>query len=271
VTRSWLIPALLLPVLLAPPGDAAAATSPGGVVLLLGDSMLEYGGLQLEAMLEAAGFDAQGQYRASTGFCRWDYFDWRPEMRRQVVEQDPLAVVVFIGANDAQDCYSRKGTLLPTGTAEWSSLYGRRVGAAMRVLHGDGRLVLWVTEPAMASARLEAVMAEINRLAEARAPQLDGVSIVDTRAIFGQEFSVRIPDPGGAGTVYARTGDGVHFTHAGSQLLADTLFAAIEGFAAAPVPAQASTAAPNMSRSAVSTASTLPASPSQNPGLRIAS
>jgi hypothetical protein len=123
---------------------------------------------------------------------------------------NPGIVVFMVGANDAY-----AGMDL--------GLYAQRVGQLMDQL-SDRRLI-WVGQPNMGRADLVAAIPAMNQVFAAEAAKRPWVRYVDTWALTSDangNFTPYLPD----GTL-ARGSDGVHFTSAGGNYLAQAVIAAI--------------------------------------------
>jgi hypothetical protein len=198
-------------------------------LLIAGDSMTESAG---PALLDAA--DATGVIRAdrelrySSGLTRPDYFDWPARLGQLVAEHDAEAVVVWLGANDAQGIQTPNGPA-GFGTDAWIAEYRARVAAVMDQLAQDGRTVYWIGEPIMRSAEFDARMRLITDIYREEATRHERVRFIDTRALFsddGGSYSAYLPGSDGQ-PVLVRRDDGIHLTPAGADRLAPTVMDAI--------------------------------------------
>ena len=161
-----------------------------------------------------------------------------------VSEENPEVVVVMFGANDPQPLQGEAGRLA-FGTPEWEAEYRNRVRTLM-VLASQGRRLIWVGEPIVRDAELDAKMQVIDRIQREEALQVPNVTFVDARALFAG------PDGGYSDYVVTadgseqrvRAGDGIHPNGAGYDRLTEAVMAEIlrltdPAQAAAPAPAAA--------------------------------
>ena len=95
-------------------------------VFVGGDSQAEYLG---DAITTESGFElsVEVQHEISTSLARPDYFNWPARLAEVVEEQDPEAVVFFIGANDHQDMADDEGNRLVEGSEDWQREWTRRL------------------------------------------------------------------------------------------------------------------------------------------------
>ena len=200
--------------------DGAAPLS----VFVGGDSQAEYLG---QAITTESDLDltVEVQHEISTSLSRPDYFNWPARLAEIIDDQDPEAVVLFIGANDHQDMADADGNRLVEGSVEWQREWSRRLAITFDLLESDDRHIFWVTQPPMRDGDLNEGINQINDLAAAVIADRDFVSAVDIWPLFGGEsgFAERVTGPDGD-DIRARIDDGVHLTRAASSWVADMVF-----------------------------------------------
>jgi hypothetical protein len=198
-------------------------------LLVAGDSMTEAAGPALLDASEGTGvIDATHELRYSSGLTRPDYFDWPARLAALLAERDPEAVVVFVGANDAQGILTPSGPA-SFGTDAWVAEYRARVAAVMDLLTAEGRTVYWIGQPVMRSAGYDERMRLLTRIYREEAEGRPDVRFLDTRATFtGPDggYSAYLPDASGR-PVLVRRDDGIHLTAAGADRLAAVVMQAI--------------------------------------------
>jgi hypothetical protein len=194
-------------------------------VFVGGDSQAEY---LAQAVTTESDFPlvVESQHEISTSLARPDYFNWPARLRVIDEEQDPEAVVLFIGANDHQDMADADGNRLVEGSEEWQLEWSRRLAITFDLLEQPGRHIFWVTQPPMREGALDAGIDLINDLAAAVIAKRDFVSAIDIWPLFGGEsgFAERVTGPGGD-EIRARIDDGVHLTRGAASWVADMVFA----------------------------------------------
>jgi hypothetical protein len=146
-----------------------------------------------------------------------------------VADQDPDAIVLFFGGNDAQ-AIRIDGTWHDFGTDAWLQEYRQRVHDLMEQLTEAGRDVYWMGMPIVRSSDFWAKVEVINQIYRTEAAQFEGVTFVDSVPVFtGPDggFSEYLTDDNGD-LVDMRLNDGIHLTTAGGIRLARVALAAIE-------------------------------------------
>jgi lysophospholipase L1-like esterase len=138
-------------------------------------------------------------------------------------EQADIAVVMF-GANDRLDMRSDRGGSLRFRTDDWRQAYAAKVDRILTLLSKNGLRVVWCGNPIARSETYSADMSYINDI------------FAEETARFGAQFvplwSVITDDQGrfiaygkdrGGTTQRMRTDDGIHFTGAGYELIAEKI------------------------------------------------
>ena len=198
-------------------------------LLFAGDSMTEAAGPALLDAADALGVvAAEHELRYSSGLTRPDYFDWPAHLSMLLTELDPEAVVVFIGANDAQGIETAAGPVSFRSEA-WVTEYRSRVAATMDLLTADGRLVYWVGQPVMRPDGYDDRMRTLTEIYRSEAERHPGVRFVETRLAFAGPdggYTAYLPDAAGH-PVLVRRDDGIHLTPAGAERLVALLLDAL--------------------------------------------
>lgn len=199
------------------------------VLLVAGDSMTEAAGPALLDAGDRTGvIDATHELRYSSGLTRPDYFDWPARLTTLLAERNPDAVVLFLGANDAQGIQTASGPA-SFGTDAWVAEYRRRVAAVMDQLAADGRTVYWIGQPVMRDSGYDERMALLTRIYREEAQGRPGIRFLATRTTFaGPDDGYTAYLPGADGRpVLVRRDDGIHLTPAGADRLAALVLQAI--------------------------------------------
>lgn len=187
-----------------------------------GDSMAQVYGQSVVAGCEERGtLRCTLDYRISTGLTRPDFFDWPAHLADQVLPAKPEVVVIMFGANDAQAMELASG-VHQVRDQVWQDEYRTRVGATMDLLAGDGRLVIWVGQPAMKKADFDERMQILNVIYAEQAATRPWVRFLDSRAELSVDggYDAYLADGSGKDEL-ARNTDGIHLTRFGGDLLAD--------------------------------------------------
>ena len=168
-------------------------------------------------------------YEFSSGLTRNDFLDWPEKLREVGASQDPDAIVLFFGGNDAQ-AIQIDGTWHEYGTEEWLTEYRQRVSGLMAELTGEGRDVYWMGMPIVRSDDFREKVEVMNEIYQSEAAAHPGVTYVDSWSVFigpDGEFSEYLINADGD-LVDMRLNDGIHLTTAGGIRLARVALAEIE-------------------------------------------
>ena len=132
----------------------------------------------------------------------------------------PQAAVIMIGTNDTQSVW-KDGEWISYGQMAWKRAYEERVGEIIdTMLRGGARRVYWVGMPIMGEGWRNSRMRLINKIFQKQAEQRPGAEYIDIWGLYANADGSFDPS--------LRLGDQVHFTVEGQQLLADTVYKAIE-------------------------------------------
>ena len=171
--------------------------------------------------------------RVATGLTRLDVFNWFEEIRRQVKELKPRAVVLAFGGNDDK-AYM---TGLPDGVSidafggsVWRREYARRVGGLMDMINRGGALVIWIGLPQTSSSEQTQRFDVVNAVVQREARKREGRAVfIDTYTMFAGDnggYAEYLPNATGK-LVKMRAGDGVHFEREGGDVIAREVLKAL--------------------------------------------
>ena len=206
----------------APPPPEVVQT-PGGGVLLLGDSMIAGSlGATLERTLsKSSGLLVTRAAQLGTGLARPDVYDWMKVVPALLQRDRPRFVVVSIGANDATTL-SEGEEQIEYGEPRWRQVYSARVEAMMRTLASEETRVLWLTLPPMKDKRLSARAAYLNSVFAHCAKRVPRVEFLEVDVLVGdqqRQFATFVQGKDGRLQRY-RLDDGVHLAPAGARAVA---------------------------------------------------
>lgn len=164
--------------------------------------------------------------RVSSGLATPDFFDWPAHATTEMVRLDPEVAVFIMGANDYN--VARAQPVDSTGEPAWKAEYALLVEQMLDELDGAGdrRPVYWVGAPPMQDRRKDAGVRAVNDVARTVVARHPDAVFVDAYARFAAAdgtYTASLPDESGK-SVRMRTGDGIHFTPAGGEHLADEVF-----------------------------------------------
>jgi len=199
-------------------------------LLVTGDSLSTPLDLELARRFAPAGVNVVRDPHLATGISRDDLVDWGKLSATQAADDDPDAVVVFIGANEGLPMPGPDAKDVSCCGPDWAAIYANRARQMMDNYRQHGKTkVYWLTVPtARDPARkpiVDAVNAAINAAAD---PYRSQVRILDTQPIFtpGDRYSDTITINGTKTIV--RESDGIHLNEAGSSYEADRVESAVD-------------------------------------------
>ena len=191
---------------------------------LIGDSLAATPGESLLEKLPINSFDVFGlDSRVSTGLARPDVFNWFSYIQDFVNSRKPQLIVLSIGANDDQTLFSDSGPIGPFGSDQWKDEYSKRVNSTLDFLKLNKVYILWVEIPPVRDPvrndRYQ-IINDITRDAIAKHP--NSASYVETKTAFTDANGVYEDSlPINGVNTLLRSPDGIHFTRAGGDLIAD--------------------------------------------------
>lgn len=195
------------------------------VVALAGDSMMAVGlsNSLMERTAANPNLRVIKAFRSGTGLARPDVFDWMQEYPAMIGDARPDAVIVAIGANDAQG-FVENGKVLSYGSAEWVRVYQERTAAFLNLLTQDGAHVVWVGLPPMRSPEYDRKIAEINRIAYTVVSQNPQATWWNPQGLVGDDAGqYREFGAVNGGQTRLRATDGIHLSDQGAMLLVPSL------------------------------------------------
>ena len=190
-------------------------------VLEIGDSLGVDLGEAMQSSWPSTSVQLTMAARGDTGLTNSAYYDWPTVLSGLLASIHPQVVVVLLGANDLQSMVTGS-TVIAEGAPGWNAAYAARVTAIVSESVHAGAHVLWIGEPAMQDAFINAGMTQLDAIAQgvvARYPgeaaylssnsvlAPNGAFTFDAMGLTGQEVQVRTPD-------------GVHLMPAGADLVA---------------------------------------------------
>ena len=171
-------------------------------------------------VIDVVGNDVDGH--VATGLARPEVFNWPEHMQEVIAQDNPDAVVITMGSNDDQTLTGDGGGE-SFGSPEWITEYRRRVGGMMDVVTGSGnRVLFWMGAPMMRNEeRSETRYRIINQIYQEEAAKRPG-------RVFYIDIYDRFRDENGSYAdfldgVQIRTPDGIHFTRAGGDQIAQVV------------------------------------------------
>ena len=168
----------------------------------------------------------------ATGLARPEVFNWPGYLAEVLTADQPNAVVLTLGANDDQTLTGDNGGET-FGSPGWQAEYSRRVGGLMDSILGlssHPRVFMVGIPPIRDMGRYLNDYVLINNIFKTQAAMRPGlVHYVDTAQAIGAPaagggfaYADGLPNPDGTVT-QVRTADGIHFTRAGGDLIANAV------------------------------------------------
>lgn len=194
-------------------------------LLVTGDSLSTPLDIELGQRLAPDGVDVVRDPHLATGISRDDLVDWAQLSATQVAEDEPDAVVIFIGANEGLPMPGRGGDDVSCCGPAWAAVWANRARQLMEnYAQGGEAKVYWLTVPTARDPDRAPITDAVNAAVyAAAAPWRSEVRVLDMGAIFTPEDRFRNAiDVGGRETI-VREPDGVHLNDEGSSIAADAV------------------------------------------------
>lgn len=147
-------------------------------------------------------------------------------------EQADIAVVMF-GANDRLDMRDERGVSVHFRTDEWRDAYAARTDKILTLLANAGLRVIWCGNPIARSPTYSADMGYINDIYSAETMRFGAQFLPLWTAVADGEGRFAAYGKNRDGTTQRlRTDDGIHFTAAGYELIAEKIVGLMSAAAA---------------------------------------
>ena len=199
-------------------------------VLVTGDSLAMPLDAELARRMADRDVDTKRDPHIGTGISKEILVDWGKLSAKQVKDEKPDAVVMFIGANEGFPLPGAEGKDVECCGRDWTALYATRVRQMMNTYRQAGASrVYWLTLPTPRDPDRQKIARSVNAaIAAAAAPFGAHVRVLDTVPIFTPDFKYRAAmDIDGRETI-VRESDGIHLNEDGARLLADHVIAALD-------------------------------------------
>jgi uncharacterized protein len=159
--------------------------------------------------------------------------EWLPPLQRFVETKKADIAIVMYGGNDRIDMQDAAGRYLRFGTDAWRETYTERVERVLKILVTAGLKVTWCGNPIARSAKYSTDMEYINKLYETEAEHFGAQFLALWAAVVDDQggYTAYGKDRDGV-TERLRADDGIHFTAAGYELIAQRIIAALGATAA---------------------------------------
>lgn len=199
-------------------------------LLVTGDSLATPLDTELARRLAPEGVEVIRDPHLGTAISTSTFVDWGELSTSQVAEDDPDAVVVFIGAAEGYTLNGPSGTEIECCGADYAAAYANRVRQVMNTYRQNGEAkVYWLTVMTPRSSEVQPVMRMVNTAIEVAAqPWASEVRVIDTVPIFTPGFRYTDSIEVDGEETIVRESDGVHLNAAGSAVAADAVLDRID-------------------------------------------
>lgn len=199
-------------------------------LLVTGDSLAQGLDAELARRLADRGVEVVRDPHIGTGISKDVIVDWGRLSTKQVKDERPDAVVMFIGANEGFPIEGAENRNVECCGADWAALYATRARTMMNTYRrGGAARVYWLTVMTPEDAGRARIARTVNAgIFAAAAPYRAHVRVIDTVPIFTPGFRYRTSmDVDGEDTI-VRESDGIHLNATGSRIAADHVMRALE-------------------------------------------
>ena len=201
-------------------------------LLVTGDSLSTPLDIEVARKLADQGADVQvtRDPHLATGISNTGLVDWAKLSSSQASNDNPDAVVLFIGANEGYPMPGPGGRQVSCCGAQWEAIFRSRVGQMMdNYLRGGVQRIYWLTVPTQRDPARKPIADDVNRaVREAAAQHGAAVRVVDLIPTFTPGDSYRDSISINGTDTIVRMPDGIHLNEAGSSVAADLVLAAIK-------------------------------------------
>jgi lysophospholipase L1-like esterase len=223
----------------ASPGRAAPVTPPVPTtprplhrLLVTGDSLSTPLDIEIARKLadQGAGVQVTRDPHLATGISNAGLVDWGQLSASQAANDDPDAVVLFIGANEGYPMPGPGGAQVSCCGAQWEAVFRSRVGQMMdNYLRGGVQRIYWLTVPTQRDPARRPIADAVNQAIEQAAGQRGAaVRVIDLVPTFTPGDSYRDSIEIDGRQTIVRESDGIHLNEEGSSMAADLVLEAVD-------------------------------------------
>ncbi|MDR2224523.1 MAG: DUF459 domain-containing protein [Providencia sp.] len=202
----------------------------GQQVLFAGDSMMQGVAPHVKNMLlKKYNIDSINLSKQSTGLAYPRFFNW-PQTIAKALNDNPniKVLVVFLGPNDPWDMPPQAGyKYVKFKSEDWENVYRERISDIISTARQHNVDVIWVGPPNMRKNTLSDGMKFLRSLYQSEVESNGEIyfSVNDVFKYKGDTYSDYIGDE--SSTIKLRSGDGIHFSGKGQQIIAEKVFSLI--------------------------------------------
>jgi hypothetical protein len=198
-------------------------------VLVTGDSLAMPLDAELARGLAGDDVEVIRDPRIGTGISKVGFGDWGSISTRQTSEDEPDAVVMFIGANEGFDMPKAGGGSVRCCGSDWAAEYASRARRMMDTYRQDGEArVYWLTIPLPRDDDRRELARVVNEGIDVAAqPFRVHVRVLDMVELFTPDGDYRDSMEIDGEDTIVRESDGIHLNDEGAKLAADRVLDAI--------------------------------------------
>ncbi|HWI08712.1 MAG TPA: DUF459 domain-containing protein, partial [Solirubrobacteraceae bacterium] len=198
-------------------------------LLVTGDSLAQPLDAQIARRLADAGVRTLRDARLGTGISKSDIVDWGVLSTQQAKEEEPDAVVMFMGANEGFPFPGAGGRSIECCGPAWAAAYATRARRMMDTYRRSGAArVYWLTLPMPRDARLREIARSVNAAIDVAAqPFRAQVRVLDMVSVFTPGGRYRAAQAVGGRQTIVRRPDGIHLNDAGAAVALDIVLARV--------------------------------------------
>jgi lysophospholipase L1-like esterase len=214
------------------PAPAPTTPQPLDKLLVTGDSLSTPLDIEIARKLadQGAGVQVTRDPHLATGISNTGLVDWGQLSSTQAANDDPDAVVLFIGANEGYPMPGPNGAQVSCCGTQWEAVFRSRVGQMMdNYLRGGVQRVYLLTVPTQRDPARKPIADAVNNAVEqAAAGRGAAVRVVDLRPTFTPGDSYRDSIEVDGRQTIVRESDGIHLNEEGSSVAADLVLEAVD-------------------------------------------
>jgi hypothetical protein len=165
--------------------------------------------------------------RVSSGLSSPGFFDWPQRISEEIPRLNPEVIVFVMGTNDWLT--AQPTPLDASGQPAWTATYAAQVQAMVDAMARDGRTLYWIGAPILRDSHEDPGAKAVDDVIENVVDHHADAHYVDARALLDAPdgtYTSTLEIDGHNVTV--RTGDGVHPTADGADIVSDSVFTALD-------------------------------------------
>lgn len=207
--------------------DGKIRLNQGDGVLFIGDSLMQYVGMNAKKFFPRRNLKVIDLSKQSTGLASKKSFDWQKTLDTALRENGGVKlVVVLLGANDVWE-YRAGGKTYGIKTPRWREFYASRVREIYDTAHSHGAGVFWIAMPCMQKADFEEKIEILNKIYAGASEEFGGY-FMQTSPFVCENGKFKTYLKRGSSLVRVRQDDGIHMSKEGCESVAKEILSRIE-------------------------------------------